>query len=380
MPIPADFLPQFNAFRVDDWCNWFFAFFAGSRPKPELIITREEPVAALLDLFDSLTDRESRRALANAAISMLEHEIPAQQDAERIFALLQVVSYTKPLHSKRTLDRLLNDGTLWHIHGSRDQSTPLQYALLSVRGAFGIDNNLVSYIHLSAAQHSTFDYLILCVRVLQRRSVWLAWFYLARLLVRHLSAEQEILVAQIVRAAVLRDKAREAFELIHRHNRPNSRCLSPEASSRLMHVLATDVVPWTTTLLLPNHDPYHPLLSALSLSSPTDLSETDRRALITLTDHPTVDSTHLLYVIARLRSSFQRHSERSLLAACNEYLTERLVPWDPGFLKDVHPEVCVTAAELTRISILALARPQYTPAPLRTARPFTLNPAHHLCW
>ena len=34
----------------------------------------------------------------------------------------------------------------------------------------------------------------------------------------------------------------------------------------------------------------------------------------------------------------------------------------------------------TRISILALARPQYTPAPLRTARPFTLNPAHHLCW
>ena len=33
-----------------------------------------------------------------------------------------------------------------------------------------------------------------------------------------------------------------------------------------------------------------------------------------------------------------------------------------------------------RISILALARPQYTPAPLRTARPFTLNPAHHLCW
>ena len=113
-----------------------------------------------------------------------------------------------------------------------------------------------------------------------------------------------------------------------------------------MHVLATDVVPWTTTLLLPNHDPYHPLLSALSLSSPTDLSETDRRALITLTDHPTVDSTHLLYVIARLRSSFQRHSERSLLAACNEYLTERLVPWDPGFLKDVHPEVCVTAAEL----------------------------------
>ena len=35
---------------------------------------------------------------------------------------------------------------------------------------------------------------------------------------------------------------------------------------------------------------------------------------------------------------------------------------------------------LTRISILALARPQYTPAPLRTARPFTLNPAHHLCW
>ena len=31
-------------------------------------------------------------------------------------------------------------------------------------------------------------------------------------------------------------------------------------------------------------------------------------------------------------------------------------------------------------SIMALARPQYTPAPLRTARPFTLNPAHHLCW
>ena len=38
------------------------------------------------------------------------------------------------------------------------------------------------------------------------------------------------------------------------------------------------------------------------------------------------------------------------------------------------------AGETTRISILALARPQYTPAPLRTARPFTLNPAHHLCW
>ena len=40
----------------------------------------------------------------------------------------------------------------------------------------------------------------------------------------------------------------------------------------------------------------------------------------------------------------------------------------------------VVTPPLTRISILALARPQYTPAPLRTARPFTLNPAHHLCW
>ena len=42
--------------------------------------------------------------------------------------------------------------------------------------------------------------------------------------------------------------------------------------------------------------------------------------------------------------------------------------------------IWVSEEAQTRISILALARPQYTPAPLRTARPFTLNPAHHLCW
>ena len=94
------------------------------------------------------------------------------------------------------------------------------------------------------------------------------------------------------------------------------------------------------------------------------------------------------------------HPAKDLLATCGEDATIRI--WDssgqllanwpqPGDLEMVRwsPDGKSLAAACddgtgrilsTRISILALARPQYTPAPLRTARPFTLNPAHHLCW
>ena len=40
--------------------------------------------------------------------------------------------------------------------------------------------------------------------------------------------------------------------------------------------------------------------------------------------------------------------------------------------------IVIVLAVLTRISVLALARPQYTSAPARMPRLFALNPAHQL--
>jgi hypothetical protein len=179
-------LEEFQRFGVKDWYKKLKDFLNGKGHR--LINGRQEISGVLIGLYRDLDD-DACDQFAEAVFRLFETTPLITEKAYRIYHLLQLLSFIKPLHAKPLLRRHLKSEALLAGRVSFAGQS-LHTLLLQVNSKYDIDENLIDYVLESSKRNREFSYLLVCLRLLlagERKEA----FHIVEQIIRNISGPDE---------------------------------------------------------------------------------------------------------------------------------------------------------------------------------------------
>jgi hypothetical protein len=170
---------EFQNFGLEQWLEWLNAFLAPD-PQPPFIATNKEEIHhALIDLYKGLKSKTTRDLFAEAIKRIFQTTPRIEQNAELLYYLLHIISYTVPLNAKDLLRERLHEGVLRTIEYGKQN---LQTLLLIANSKYEVDDDLIDYIHRSARASKDYKFFLASLRVLSSRGGAHAYPFIEQLL------------------------------------------------------------------------------------------------------------------------------------------------------------------------------------------------------
>ena len=171
------------------WREWLNKILLNLPAEPALAVRDSDTVEALIALFKRLPREESRHWFGEAVVELLGATPLLNTSAERLYCLIELVDYCKPISGKALIYYLLTVEALWKI---KYGNTILHYSVLNAASTYGPDEKLVQYLLREACGQRPFEYLVLAFRVLIAASMnaRIAYSFLERI-VPYLKGDRE---------------------------------------------------------------------------------------------------------------------------------------------------------------------------------------------
>src|SRR5467141_1691142 len=150
----------FRGLSADRWVDWINSFLSSSAHSPTITIGREELHHILIRIYDNLETQQDRGSFETALTLLFESTQTLQDNAERLYYLLQLLAYAKPPRAKRIVRRLLFDEVLTDVHFGEQH---LHWMLLTTSSEYDVDDEIVDYVHRSVRRLNDFKYALLCL-------------------------------------------------------------------------------------------------------------------------------------------------------------------------------------------------------------------------
>jgi hypothetical protein len=157
---------MFQHFTVERWVKWLNAFLSYEPHEPDFPVGREELHLALMRLYRMLDTKGSHDRFAEAITTIYESTPHHQTNAEQLYYLLQLITYTKPLRAKSLVRRHLFEDSLVNVSYGPYK---LQRRLLVASTRYDISDiadELIEYIYRTSKEDTDFKYLLLCLDIL----------------------------------------------------------------------------------------------------------------------------------------------------------------------------------------------------------------------
>jgi hypothetical protein len=157
-----DFLKAFEHFDVEKWQRWMEAWLIGIEAEPRIDVHDGNLLEALASLYRAMTDSPVRLAFADAAASLLQTTLIDSSSAQRLSALIGLVSYARPTSGRAVIRKLVNMDPMWFTGA---QMTSLHLEALNAAGRYGLDPWLFRYV-MKQRPGSTLQHNLACFRIL----------------------------------------------------------------------------------------------------------------------------------------------------------------------------------------------------------------------
>src|SRR5216684_5290978 len=152
-----------ESFTAEGWVDWIRGVLNYELVEPTIPATTDEVHQPLARVYFSLGTGAARDQFADAISTLFESTPLISANAQRIDALLTLISAIKPVSAKKLLRRHLFGGALRGIeYGRRD----LQTTLLVAVGKYQVDDELVDFIRRSARRTDDYRYKLACLSIL----------------------------------------------------------------------------------------------------------------------------------------------------------------------------------------------------------------------
>lgn len=150
-------------FTTEHWVDWIRRVLNYESVEPTIPSTVDEIHQSLARVYFSLESATARDRFAYSISTLLESTPLVNANAQRIDALLTLISAIKPLGAKKLVRRHLFGGALRGVeYGKRDLHT----TLLAAAGKYQVDDELVDYIKRSAQTTDDHAYKLVCLSIL----------------------------------------------------------------------------------------------------------------------------------------------------------------------------------------------------------------------
>ena len=160
---------HFTSLTPVDWGCWTLAVLQGQSTEPPLEPSREPDVRLRLIGFAKELKPEVKSRFAEGLVLALEATQPRRENSQLLCYLLHLISYFTPVTGKPVVRQLMFSNTLWRwTIDSRGVPLNLQSVVLSVCGAYGVDDALGDYIERSFQKAQDFQFYLIGLRFLSR--------------------------------------------------------------------------------------------------------------------------------------------------------------------------------------------------------------------
>lgn len=165
----------FSNFSINDWIVWIEDVL---NKKNDHILFSENQIEthrALVDIYRSLEDKIQSRYFSEAIGVLLKSTIPIENNSERIYHLLLVTVYVRPLNVSSLLKKWLIEQSLIDFDFAGQN---LHTLLFSVVSKFGLDDDIIDFLKVSGSKTNDFPFLLVAFRSLFTAKVQYALEYL----------------------------------------------------------------------------------------------------------------------------------------------------------------------------------------------------------
>jgi hypothetical protein len=176
---------SFTSFSTTDWVHWIDDVLDGTNDDSWSIDGHVEIHRKLKEIYQTLEDKTSSRSFSEAVGILFDSTLPIVKNSERIYHLLQLAVYVRPLSVNRLLKKWLIEESLVDVEFG---SQKLHALLFAVIATFGLDDDIVDYLRAAGSRTDNFPFLLVAFRSLFKENVQQALEYL-RLIVPRLESE-----------------------------------------------------------------------------------------------------------------------------------------------------------------------------------------------